>query len=235
MVSLWEWCESHIIGGNLEETWQGTLGLDVKLAAYPEVNITLRISHLLYFGCLPRPAILAPGACSEDSLVISCKSKIFSLIITQNVARLVKKFRDSLFSLTNRTVSIEIIFYESPCLSFFLQITQRLHGAATMISADWWWEKRKLGDPVLLLLWTMDGGQPVPSPLVPLENASADSSMSLEQKTTFVFVILLFIFLGILIVRCFRILLDPYRSMPTSTWADGLEGLEKGQFDHALA
>ncbi|KFO32028.1 Cortexin-3 [Fukomys damarensis] len=35
--------------------------------------------------------------------------------------------------------------------------------------------------------------------------------------------------------RCFRILLDPYRSMPTSTWADGLEGLEKGQFDHALA
>ena len=35
--------------------------------------------------------------------------------------------------------------------------------------------------------------------------------------------------------KCFRILLDPYRSMPTSTWADGLEGLEKGQFDHALA
>ncbi|XP_017510626.1 cortexin-3 [Manis javanica] len=81
----------------------------------------------------------------------------------------------------------------------------------------------------------MDGGQPVPSPLVPLGNASSDFSMSLEQKTTFVFVILLFIFLGILIVRCFRILLDPYRSMPTSTWADGLEGLEKGQFDHALA
>uniref|UniRef100_A0A8C6H1I5 Cortexin 3 n=1 Tax=Mus spicilegus TaxID=10103 RepID=A0A8C6H1I5_MUSSI len=80
----------------------------------------------------------------------------------------------------------------------------------------------------------MDGGQPVPSPLVPLGNES-DYSMSLEQKTTFVFVILLFIFLGILIVRCFRILLDPYRSMPTSTWADGLEGLEKGQFDHALA
>ncbi|CAH7021755.1 Ctxn3 [Phodopus roborovskii] len=80
----------------------------------------------------------------------------------------------------------------------------------------------------------MDGGQPIPSPLVPSGNLS-DSSMSLEQKTTFVFVILLFIFLGILIVRCFRILLDPYRSMPTSTWADGLEGLEKGQFDHALA
>lgn len=87
---------------------------------------------------------------------------------------------------------------------------------------------------MLWIPWTMDGGQPIPSPLVPLGNLS-DSSMSLEQKTTFVFVILLFIFLGILIVRCFRILLDPYRSMPTSTWADGLEGLEKGQFDHALA
>ncbi|KAA0703594.1 Solute carrier family 12 member 2 [Triplophysa tibetana] len=34
-----------------------------------------------------------------------------------------------------------------------------------------------------------------------------------------------------LIVRCFRILLDPYHSMPTSTWADGLAGLEKG-FEH---
>ncbi|XP_059549707.1 cortexin-3 [Myotis daubentonii] len=81
----------------------------------------------------------------------------------------------------------------------------------------------------------MDGGQPVPSPPVPFGNSLSDSSMSLEQKTTFAFVILLFIFLGVLIVRCFRILLDPYRSMPTSTWADGLEGLEKGQFDHALA
>ncbi|KAM4861083.1 cortexin-3 [Thomomys bottae] len=81
----------------------------------------------------------------------------------------------------------------------------------------------------------MDAGQPFPSSLAPLGNVSVDSSMSLEQKTAFVFVALLFIFLGILIVRCFRILLDPYRSMPTSTWADGLEGLEKGQFDHALA
>ncbi|KFP34314.1 Cortexin-3, partial [Colius striatus] len=53
-----------------------------------------------------------------------------------------------------------------------------------------------------------------------------------EQKTMFAFVILLFIFLGILIVCCFRILLNPYWSMPTSTWADGIKGLEKGQFDY---
>ncbi|XP_017289500.1 cortexin-3 [Kryptolebias marmoratus] len=69
-------------------------------------------------------------------------------------------------------------------------------------------------------------------------SSSSDSTiaaMSLEQKTTFALVILLFVFLLILIVRCFRILLDPYRSMPTSTWADGLDGLEKGQFDYTLA
>uniref|UniRef100_A0A8D2Q6M0 Cortexin 3 n=2 Tax=Varanus komodoensis TaxID=61221 RepID=A0A8D2Q6M0_VARKO len=66
-------------------------------------------------------------------------------------------------------------------------------------------------------------------------NTSSEIGLTLEQKTTFVFVVLLFIFLGILIVRCFRILLDPYRSMPTSTWADGLDGLDKGQFDYALA
>ncbi|XP_023253627.1 cortexin-3 [Seriola lalandi dorsalis] len=64
---------------------------------------------------------------------------------------------------------------------------------------------------------------------------SAITAMSLEQKTTFALVIFLFVFLLILIVRCFRILLDPYRSMPTSTWADGLDGLEKGQFDYTLA
>ncbi|NXF38637.1 CTXN3 protein, partial [Nyctibius bracteatus] len=78
-------------------------------------------------------------------------------------------------------------------------------------------------------------GDTITATLMPPGNMTPNSSMTLEQKTTFAFVILLFIFLGILIVRCFRILLDPYRSMPTSTWADGLDGLEKGQFDYALA
>ncbi|PKU43037.1 cortexin-3 [Limosa lapponica baueri] len=81
----------------------------------------------------------------------------------------------------------------------------------------------------------MMDGEIFTATLVPPGNMTPNSSMTLEQKTTFAFVILLFIFLGILIVRCFRILLDPYRSMPTSTWADGLDGLEKGQFDYALA
>ncbi|XP_065717709.1 cortexin-3 [Patagioenas fasciata] len=52
--------------------------------------------------------------------------------------------------------------------------------------------------------------------LVPPGNTTPNSSMTLEQKTTFAFVILLLIFLGMLIIRCFRILLNPYQSMPTS-------------------
>ncbi|XP_053557612.1 cortexin-3 [Bombina bombina] len=94
--------------------------------------------------------------------------------------------------------------------------------------------KRELWNSVFPFFWTMDG-HTVSSTLLPTLKASYGSSMSLEQKTTFAFVILLFIILGVLIVRCFRILLDPYRSMPTSTWADGVDGLEKGQFDYALA
>lgn len=95
-------------------------------------------------------------------------------------------------------------------------------------------KRRRLWDYSFHLPWMMDG-EILTATLVPSGNVTPDSSMTLEQKTTFAFVILLFIFLGILIVRCFRILLDPYRSMPTSTWADGLDGLEKGQFDYALA
>ncbi|MEQ2306052.1 Cortexin-2 [Ameca splendens] len=56
-------------------------------------------------------------------------------------------------------------------------------------------------------------------------------SLTLEQKTAFAFVGMLLVFLGLLIIRCFRILLDPYSSMPSSNWADGIEGLEKGTFD----
>ncbi|XP_061434489.1 cortexin-3-like [Lethenteron reissneri] len=68
------------------------------------------------------------------------------------------------------------------------------------------------------------GGGPHPVP-----------SLTLEQKAAFCCVALLLVFLGVLIVRCFRILLDPYNSMPSSTWTDGIDGLEKGQFEYALA
>nr|XP_028569317.1 cortexin-1 [Podarcis muralis]XP_028569318.1 cortexin-1 [Podarcis muralis] len=66
--------------------------------------------------------------------------------------------------------------------------------------------------------------EPVPSPF----------GMDAEQKTVFAFVILLLAFLVMLMVRCFRILLDPYSRMPASSWTDHKEGLERGQFDYAL-
>ncbi|XP_030625982.1 cortexin-3, partial [Chanos chanos] len=91
-----------------------------------------------------------------------------------------------------------------------------------------------LWDYPLQFSWLMEA-EPFTSSLLQAGGPVASAGMTLEQKTTFAFVIFLFVFLCILIVRCFRILLDPYRSMPTSTWADGLDGLEKGQFDYTLA
>ncbi|XP_077464360.1 cortexin-1-like [Stigmatopora argus] len=55
-----------------------------------------------------------------------------------------------------------------------------------------------------------------------------------EQRTALAFVGLLMLFLVFLLVRCFRILLDPYSRMPASSWTDHKEGLERGQFDYAL-
>ncbi|XP_019908607.3 cortexin-3 isoform X1 [Esox lucius] len=110
------------------------------------------------------------------------------------------------------------------------------------------WEPRGLAAEHIASL--VSEGEPFTSPLSLLHSAGGQrhssisssaaaaalaAAMTLEQKTTFALVFFLFGFLLILIVRCFRILLDPYRSMPTSTWADGLDGLEKGQFDYTLA
>ncbi|KAM9509890.1 cortexin-3 [Guaruba guarouba] len=94
-------------------------------------------------------------------------------------------------------------------------------------------KRRQLWDYSSHLLWMMDG-EVSTATFVPSGNMTPNSSMTLEQKT-FAFVMLLFIFLGTLIACCFLILLYPYRSMPTSTWAEGLDELEKGQFDYALA
>uniref|UniRef100_A0A3P9IKX6 Cortexin 3 n=1 Tax=Oryzias latipes TaxID=8090 RepID=A0A3P9IKX6_ORYLA len=75
-----------------------------------------------------------------------------------------------------------------------------------------------------------------PSSLIPLFEKRVwghhvPSYLTLEQKAAFVFVLLLFIFLALLIVRCFRILLDPYRSMPSSNWTDHTE---KDTFDYRI-
>lgn len=55
-----------------------------------------------------------------------------------------------------------------------------------------------------------------------------------EQGTALCFVGLLVLLLLFLVVRCVRILLDPYSSMPASSWTDHKEGLDRGQFDYAL-
>uniref|UniRef100_A0A7M4F6C7 Cortexin 1 n=1 Tax=Crocodylus porosus TaxID=8502 RepID=A0A7M4F6C7_CROPO len=76
-----------------------------------------------------------------------------------------------------------------------------------------------------------------PSSSCPYFSLSGDPStmgMDAEQKTVFAFVIFLLVFLVMLMVRCFRILLDPYSRMPASSWTDHKEGLERGQFDYAL-
>ena len=55
-----------------------------------------------------------------------------------------------------------------------------------------------------------------------------------EQGSALCFVGLLVLLLLFLLVRCVRILLDPYSSMPSSSWTDHKEGLDRGQFDYAL-
>ncbi|KAK7945801.1 hypothetical protein WMY93_001529 [Mugilogobius chulae] len=50
-----------------------------------------------------------------------------------------------------------------------------------------------------------------------------------EQGTAFCLVGLLVLLLLFLMVRCVRILLDPYSSMPASSWTDHKEGLDRGQ------
>ncbi|KAF7651994.1 hypothetical protein LDENG_00102830 [Lucifuga dentata] len=55
-----------------------------------------------------------------------------------------------------------------------------------------------------------------------------------EQGTALCFMGLLLLLLLFLLVRCVHILLDPYSSMPASSWTDHKEGLDRGQFDYAL-
>lgn len=55
-----------------------------------------------------------------------------------------------------------------------------------------------------------------------------------ERGTALCFIGLLVLLLLFLLVRCVRILLDPYSSMPASSWTDHKEGLDRGQFDYAL-
>lgn len=55
-----------------------------------------------------------------------------------------------------------------------------------------------------------------------------------EQGSALCFVGLLVLLLLFLVVRCVRIILDPYSSMPSSSWTDHKEGLDRAQFDYAI-
>uniref|UniRef100_A0A8C6UQI1 Cortexin 2 n=1 Tax=Neogobius melanostomus TaxID=47308 RepID=A0A8C6UQI1_9GOBI len=60
-----------------------------------------------------------------------------------------------------------------------------------------------------------------PDCLCPVPSSSGESKMSdmgLEQRAALVLVLVLVLVLALLIVRCFRILLDPFRS-----WTDHME------------
>uniref|UniRef100_A0A8C6SXK2 Cortexin 1 n=1 Tax=Neogobius melanostomus TaxID=47308 RepID=A0A8C6SXK2_9GOBI len=75
--------------------------------------------------------------------------------------------------------------------------------------------------------------------LNPLNHSHSSSGLHMveghgEQGTAFCFVGLLVLLLLFLMVRCVRILLDPYSSMPAASWTDHKEGFDRGQFDYAL-
>ncbi|XP_034039269.1 cortexin-1-like [Thalassophryne amazonica] len=55
-----------------------------------------------------------------------------------------------------------------------------------------------------------------------------------EHGTALCFMGLLLLLLLFLLVRCIRILLDPYSSMPASSWTDHKERLDGGQFDYVV-
>ncbi|XP_061521157.1 cortexin-3-like [Phycodurus eques] len=70
------------------------------------------------------------------------------------------------------------------------------------------------------------GSAPSPEP-----DSRSSSLLTPEQRAASVLVLVLLFFLGLLTVRCFRILLDPYRSMPASDWTDCTD---KDAFDYRV-
>ncbi|KAJ8371572.1 hypothetical protein AAFF_G00307200 [Aldrovandia affinis] len=88
--------------------------------------------------------------------------------------------------------------------------------------------------------WKMSDGlsldyEPLPpGPSLPGAPTSPSLGGYTEQGAALVFVGLLLLLLVVLLVRCFRVLLDPYSRMPASSWTNHKEGLERGQFEYAL-
>uniref|UniRef100_A0A674E8X2 Cortexin 1 n=1 Tax=Salmo trutta TaxID=8032 RepID=A0A674E8X2_SALTR len=64
---------------------------------------------------------------------------------------------------------------------------------------------------------------------------SKKQNKRISTGTALCFMGLLLLLLLFLIVRCIRIVLDPYNSMTATSWTnDHRDPLERGQFDYAL-
>ncbi|XP_060231868.1 cortexin-1 isoform X2 [Meriones unguiculatus] len=81
--------------------------------------------------------------------------------------------------------------------------------------------------------WTLPP-EPPPPPAASASPSAAAPGLDAEQRTVFALVLGLLVVLALLMVRCVRILLDPYSRMPASSWSDHKEALERGQFEYAL-
>ncbi|CAL8311852.1 unnamed protein product [Gadus morhua 'NCC'] len=96
-----------------------------------------------------------------------------------------------------------------------------------MSDAHYWVEDYDLSSTTTTAPGHGPSGGPFGGPLPPVAVHS-------ELGTALCLVGLLLLLLLFLVVRCIRILLDPYSSMPSSSWTDHKEGLDRGQFDYAL-
>lgn len=53
-----------------------------------------------------------------------------------------------------------------------------------------------------------------------MENATVPPAVDLDKGFAVAFVVLLGLFLLAMVVRCARLLVDPYSAIPTSTWEE---------------
>uniref|UniRef100_A0A8B9MP55 CTXD1 protein n=1 Tax=Accipiter nisus TaxID=211598 RepID=A0A8B9MP55_9AVES len=65
------------------------------------------------------------------------------------------------------------------------------------------------------------GGQPSPGALIPPKTAgSLGSSVDVDKGFAMAFVVLMCLFLLAMMVRCAKLIVDPYSAIPTSTWEE---------------
>ncbi|NXQ86211.1 CTXD1 protein, partial [Nyctibius grandis] len=53
-----------------------------------------------------------------------------------------------------------------------------------------------------------------------MENATAPPAVDVDKGFAVAFVVLLCLFLAAMVVRCGKLIVDPYSAIPTSTWEE---------------